>query len=83
MKKSTRGEPDFFWLQDKANGQWVLGRQLYRKNGKPNRQWREEKRLRATSSVAGKGEVTEEMVRPHMQQAENDLLMELAAGDRS
>ena len=83
MKKSTIGEPDFCWLQDEANGEWVLGRQLHGKNGKPNSQWREEKRLRATSLVAGKGEVTEEMLLPHMQQAENDLLMELAAGDRS
>jgi hypothetical protein len=74
---SQIGQADLFWERDCRNGEWVLGRQLYFKNGRPKSGWIEEKRL-----VPKLDPVPEKVLLKAMAQAENDLIFQLASGDR-
>lgn len=67
-----------FWLRDVHNGEWVLIRQPYFKNGEPKRRVVEERRVMPPNRAFTEAELLHSLA-----QAENDLIFQLASGDRS
>ena len=74
---SQIGHADFFWIRDCVTGIWVLGCQERFKNGKPKSTWVDAKKI-----LFRQEEPPEEELLQIFVQAENDLLFEVAGGNR-
>ena len=76
---SQIGQKEFFWIRDVRTGDWILGRCERFKNGRWKSGWVEQKRLVLKDD---KPEPPEEKLLKMFSQQENDLLFQLASGDR-